>query len=174
MSKPHYKKVKPRPAPHRDHGFRDHVNQKPKGLPEGVPKMSAHQEDSVGLNVLEGKRVDLDVLNRKDVHALMSMAKEMDVQVTGDASNLLRRLALSKDHLRETLPDRAVVIDLGEVDVLVGEVAQLRDDLIDGETAFLKLLKYGAQPGLFDDGTSPQGTLPDCMSCEYTGEIGRR
>ena len=65
--------------------------------------------------------------------------------------DLLRRLALPEYHFWETLSNRAVVIDLGELDVLVGEVPELRDDLIDGETAFLKLLKYGAQPGLFDD-----------------------
>ena len=65
--------------------------------------------------------------------------------------DLLRRLSLSKHNLWKALPNRPVVIDLGELDVLVRQVPQLCDHLVDGKTAFAELLKYGAQPGLFDD-----------------------
>lgn len=65
--------------------------------------------------------------------------------------DLLRRLSLSEHNLWKALPNRPVVIDLGELDVLVRQVPQLCDHLVDGKTAFAELLKYGAQPGLFDD-----------------------
>ena len=50
----------------------------------------------------------------------------------GNCGDLVGRLALSEDHLGKALSNGAVVIDLCEVDVFVGEVAQPRDHLVDG------------------------------------------
>ena len=42
----------------------------------------------------------------------------------GDGGDLLRRLAQTQNDLREALADRAMVVDAGEAEVLVGRFAE--------------------------------------------------
>ena len=56
-----------------------------------------------------------------------------------DRGDLLGRLALAEDDLGKALAYRPVVVDLGEAQVLEGQVAQLGDGVVDAESAVLDL-----------------------------------
>ncbi|MCI0439240.1 MAG: hypothetical protein L0177_08940 [Chloroflexi bacterium] len=66
----------------------------------------------------------------------------------GDGRYLLRRLALSEDDFGKALPQRAVMVNLGEVQVFVGQASQLGDDLIYAESVTLELAEQRPQASL--------------------------
>ena len=70
---------------------------------------------------------------------------------------MLRRLALPEDDLREPLSYRAVVVNLGEVEVFVGQIPEARNHLVNAQVALAQLVEYGAKPGLFDGDASLYG-----------------
>ncbi len=55
--------------------------------------------------------------------------------------DLVARLTLCEDHLRETLPERAMVIHLGEAEVFVGQMPQLVERSADAERSAANLLE---------------------------------
>ena len=70
----------------------------------------------------------------------------------GDLGYLFRRLALAQYDLRERVAQGAVVVDLGEADVLVWEQAQLFDGGLDGGRARGDALEQLLKFLLVDDG----------------------
>ena len=59
------------------------------------------------------------LVGARDEHAMAARA-----DARGDGGDLLRRLAQTEDDLREALADRAVVVDAGKAEVLVGRFAE--------------------------------------------------
>ena len=57
-----------------------------------------------------------------------------------DRRDLLGRLALGEYDLREPLPDRPVMVDLGEVQVLVGQVSKRGDRVLYAEAPLADLV----------------------------------
>ncbi len=56
-------------------------------------------------------------------------------ETRADRGDLLRRLAVAEDDFGQGVAQAAVVVDLGEAQVLVGQVAQRLDRGVDAETA---------------------------------------
>ena len=61
------------------------------------------------------------------------------------------RLALSEDDLRETLSQSAMMVNLGEVQVLERQVDKARDDIILTDVIRLEIPQHGAQARLVYD-----------------------
>ncbi len=66
-------------------------------------------------------------------------------QAGDDGADLVGRFALAEDDLRDSVPQRAVVIDLGEAQVLEGHVAQTLDGRIDVDGSGADLFEQAAQ-----------------------------
>ena len=76
--------------------------------------------------------MDTEDSNAFPIRAYSYVRMSSRKQLRGDSANLLRRLTLTQDHLGQPVAQRAVVVDLREADVLVGQVLQLAHGLIDG------------------------------------------
>ena len=64
---------------------------------------------------------------------------------------MLRRLALTEYDLREALPQGAMVVNLGEVQVFKRQVYEARDDIILTDAVRLEIPQHGAQARLVYD-----------------------
>src|ERR1019366_910330 len=62
-----------------------------------------------------------------------------------DVRYLAGRFALGKDHLGHALAQGAVVVELGETEVLKGQVTEALDGVVGGETLFSNLLEEMAK-----------------------------
>ena len=61
--------------------------------------------------------------------------------LAGDLQDLVGRLAQAVDDLRDAFPELPVVIDLGEIEVLVGVIPEVLEGLFGGQTVFIDLLE---------------------------------
>lgn len=77
-------------------------------------------------------------------------ARGMHCQRLNDRGHLLRRLALREDDLRKALAQAAVVVELGESEVLVGERAKARLGVADRQRAVCDLAQQLFEGLLFD------------------------
>ena len=58
-----------------------------------------------------------------------------------DVRHLARRFSLGKNHFGHTLAQGTMVVDLGETEILKGQVAQALDGVVGGEALFSNLLE---------------------------------
>jgi hypothetical protein len=72
-------------------------------------------------------------------------------QSFGYGHYMLRRLALTEYDLREALPQGAMVVNLGEVQVFKRQVYEARDDIILTDAVRLEIPQHGAQARLVYD-----------------------
>src|SRR6266852_9470714 len=66
-------------------------------------------------------------------------------QASEDVRHLARRFALGKNHLGHALAQGAMVVDLGETEVLKGQVTQALDGVVGREALFADLLEQPAK-----------------------------
>src|SRR6202521_5310206 len=69
----------------------------------------------------------------------------MGGQAVEDVRHLARRFALGKHHFRHALAQGTMVVDLGETEILKGQVTQALYGLVGGETLFSDLLEQLAK-----------------------------
>src|SRR6266446_6742797 len=86
----------------------------------------------------DGGKLFLGGSRRQYVAAVSGQAAE-------DVGDLARRFALGKNHFGHALAQGAMVVDLGETEVLKGEVTQALYGLVGGETLFPDLLEQLAK-----------------------------
>ena len=69
----------------------------------------------------------------------------------GYGYDMLRRLALTEYDFREALPQGAMVVNLGEVQIFKRQVYEARDDIILTDAVRLEIPQQGAQARLVYD-----------------------
>src|ERR1700687_2615828 len=86
----------------------------------------------------DGGKLFLGSSGRQYVAAVSGQAGE-------DVRHLARRFALGKNHFGHTLAQGAMVVDLGETEILKGQVAKALDGFVRRETLFADLLEQLAK-----------------------------
>jgi hypothetical protein len=66
-------------------------------------------------------------------------------QASEDVRYLARRFSLGKNHFGHSLAQGTMVVNLGEAEILEGQVAQALDGLVGGEALFSNLLEQLAK-----------------------------